>query len=188
MIRDYTKINSFPHQLDNIKIGVISDTHIFDNSKHIPAKILEAFRQVNLIIHAGDCTSLKALEELKALCPHVVAVAGNMDLDEVRKKYPAKQLLEVLGYRIGVMHGFGSPAGLLELLVEAFKEDDCDLVIFGHSHRSFNEKVGGVLFFNPGSAIDPAAPFNSYGIIELTKMSPQAHDRQKGINARIVKI
>jgi len=41
-----------------------------------------------------------------------------------------------------------------------------------------NEFIGNVLFFNPGSATDFTAEYNSYGIIEL----------DKGINARIIKI
>jgi putative phosphoesterase len=186
---NFTRINNLADNLKRLKIGVISDTHIADSSKHIPALILEAFRQVDLIIHAGDSVSLGAIEELKIACFRVVAVAGNMDLDEVRNKYPLKQILEVFGYRIGVMHGFGAPAGLLQLLKEAFKEDGCDLIIFGHSHRPLNEKIGNVLFFNPGSATDPAAAYNSYGIIDLAKLPESGHhDRQSGITARIIKI
>ncbi len=186
---NFTRINNLSDSLKRLKIGVISDTHIADNSKHIPALILGAFRQVDLIIHAGDSVGLGAIEELKLVCSRVVAVAGNMDLEEVRNKYPLKQILDVFGYRIGVMHGFGAPAGLLELLKEAFKEDGCDLIIFGHSHKTLNEKIGNVLFFNPGSATDSAAAYNSYGIIELLKMPPVGNsDRQSGIAAKIIKI
>jgi len=53
-------------------------------------------------------------------------------------------------------------------LTEAFKNDKVDLIIFGHSHCGLNEKKGGILFFNPGSATDKVfAPYNSYGIIEI---------------------
>jgi uncharacterized protein len=186
---NFTKINHFSDKLNCLKIGVISDTHIADSDKHIPAQILEVFGQVELIIHAGDSISLRAIEELKGVCPEVAVVAGNMDLEEVRKKYPVKQVLEIFGYRIGIMHGLGPAAGLLELLKEVFKEDNCDLIIFGHSHKTFNERIGKVLFFNPGSATDPVAPYNSYGIIELTKLPQAGHpDRQSGISAKIIKI
>jgi uncharacterized protein len=186
---NFTKINHFSDKLNCLKIGVISDTHIADSSKHIPAQILGAFGQVDLIIHAGDSVSLRAIEELRGVGPEVAVVAGNMDLEEVRKKYPAKQVLEIFGYRIGVMHGSGPAAGLLELLKEAFKEENCDLIIFGHSHKALNERIGKVLFFNPGSATDPAVPYNSYGIIELAKIPQSGHfDRQGGIMAKIIKI
>jgi len=177
-------------QENNIKIGVISDTHILDRVGHIPQKVLDAFKEVDLVIHAGDLVGLGAVETLKSVCPKVVAVAGNMDQEAVRKKYPQKQILDILGYRIGLMHGAGAPFNLLDLLTDAFKDDGCDLIIFGHSHKPMNEKIGGVLFFNPGSPTDLACAYNSYGIIELKKkttslVQPAA---QNGITAKIIKI
>jgi putative phosphoesterase len=120
-----------------------------------------------------------------------MAVAGNMDQEAVRKKYPVKQVLEILGKRVGLMHGAGPALNLPELLKDAFKEDDCDLIIFGHSHKPMNERIGKVLFFNPGSASDLSAAYNSYGIIELPKRSSSAGQSDKGLNeieARIIKI
>ena len=150
-----------------MKIGVISDTHIPDRGAHIPTVVLDAFRQVDLIIHAGDLVSLGVIDELKSVCAKVVVVAGNMDQQAVKKKYPLKQVLEILGYRVGLMHGAGPAVNLPELLKDVFKEDNCDLIIFGHSHKAMNERIGSVLFFNPGSATDLTGEYNSYGIIEL---------------------
>jgi hypothetical protein len=174
-----------------VKIGVISDTHIPDRSEHIPQVILDAFKQVDLIVHAGDLVNLGVIDELKSVCSKVVVVVGNMDQEAVRKKCPVKQVLEILGYRVGLMHGAGPALKLLELLKDVFKEDDCDLIIFGHSHKSLNEKIGKILFFNPGSAMDPAARDNSYGIIELKEKSVNSglsDDGQNGISAKIIKI
>ncbi|PIQ84899.1 MAG: hypothetical protein COV73_06465, partial [Candidatus Omnitrophica bacterium CG11_big_fil_rev_8_21_14_0_20_43_6] len=78
-----------------------------------------------------------------------------------------------------------------EVLKDAFKEDGCDLIIFGHSHKSMNEKIGKILFFNPGSATDIFAAYNSYGIIELSQGSSSSgkpDDTQSGIVAKIIKI
>jgi hypothetical protein len=178
-------------QANSIRIGVISDTHIPDRGEHIPKIVLDAFKQVDLIIHAGDMVGLGVLDELKSVCQEVVAVAGNMDQEVVKKKYPVKQVLEILGHRVGLMHGAGPAQSLLELLKDVFKEDDCDLIIFGHSHKSMNESIGKVLFFNPGSATDLTAAYNSYGIIELNKRlrdSGQPTDSQSEIVAKIIKI
>jgi len=161
-----------------LKIGVISDTHIANRNEHIPGIILDVFRQMDMVIHAGDMVDLRVIEEIKSVCPRIVAVVGNMDQDAVRKRYPEKEIIEIAGYRIGVMHGCGSPLNLVELLKNAFKEDKPDIIVFGHSHRPMNEFVDGVLFFNPGSATDFTAEYNSYGIIEISKE----------INARIIKI
>ncbi|HNW39694.1 MAG TPA: metallophosphoesterase [Candidatus Omnitrophota bacterium] len=181
--------NSFK-QLNSAKLGVISDTHIPGKGQHIPGMILDAFKHVDLVIHAGDVVSLAAIDELESVCPSLAVVAGNMDQEEVRDKYPVKQILEIAGYRVGLMHGSGAPLNLIGLLKDAFKEDRCDLIIFGHSHKPMNEKNEGVLFFNPGSATDLSAAYNSYGIIELQKR-PEASgraDKSLGIEARIIKI
>ncbi len=162
-----------------MKIGVISDTHIPTQANALPAVILDAFREVDMIIHAGDIVDLSVLEELKGVCPKVRAVWGNMDPYEVRGKLPEKEILEISGHRIGVMHGWGHPKGLIEVMAEAFKGDDVEMVIFGHSHNAVNKKSGGVIYFNPGSPTDKSlTDCNSYGIIEI----------DDAIHGKIVKI
>ena len=175
----------------SIRIGVISDTHIPGCGKHIPGIILDAFKQVDLIIHAGDIVSLGVIDELKSVCAKVVAVVGNMDQEEIKKKYPLKQVLEILGHRVGLMHGAGAALNLLQLLKDNFRDDHCDLIIFGHSHKPMNERMDGVLFFNPGSATDLSAAYNSYGIIELKERLTNPGlpaDNQTLIEAKIIKI
>lgn len=162
-----------------MKIGVIADTHIPDRAKDIPKVILEDFKNVDMIIHAGDLIDLTVLDKLKTSCPDVRAVYGNMDPYEVRKKLAEKEIIEVGNYKIGVMHGYGNPHKLIDLLRQSFKNDNVDLIVFGHSHRGINEKLGNILYFNPGSPTDKIfSPYNSYGIIEI-------NDK---IEARIIKI
>jgi putative phosphoesterase len=162
-----------------VKIGVIADTHIPDRAKEIPQRILEEFKKAELIIHAGDLVDLSVLDKLKSICGNVKAVWGNMDPNEVRKNLPEKDIIEVGNYRIGLMHGYGPPHMLIDFLASAFKNDNVDLIIFGHSHRGLNEKKGDILFFNPGSPTDKIfSPYNSYGIIELGDK----------IEARLIKI
>ena len=188
---NFSEFNSSLDHSNVVRIGVISDTHIPDRGKHIPQVILDAFKHVDLIIHAGDIVSLGVIDELRGVCSKVVVVAGNMDQEAVRKKYPEKQILEIFGKRVGLMHGSGPALNLPELLKDAFKEDNCDLIIFGHSHKPMNERIGGILFFNPGSATDFSSAYNSYGIIELKKRlaNPgEAPDRQSEIESKIIKI
>ena len=162
-----------------MRIGVISDTHIPDRAEEIPAQIIEDFKKVDMIVHAGDLVDLKVLDKLKSICPKVVAVWGNMDPREVRSKLSEKEIFEVAGHRIGLMHGFGAPVNLIEFLSGAFRDDAVEVVIFGHAHCPVNEKRQGVLYFNPGSPTDKIyCQYNSYGIIEI-------NDK---VEARIVKI
>jgi len=164
-----------------MKIGVISDTHIPDKSKHVPQMILDVFKQVDIVVHAGDMVGLEVIAELEAVCAKVFAVAGNMDSQAVKNKYLVKELFDVKGFKIGIMHGWGAPLNLIDVLKTAFKEDNPDIIIFGHSHKPTNELIGTTLFFNPGSATDAAAGDNSYGIIEI-------NDRKENSGSPFAKI
>ena len=162
-----------------MKIGVISDTHIPIRAKEIPNTVLESLKNMDMIIHAGDLVELSILDSLKSVCKNVKAVWGNMDPKSVKKILPEKQIINVGKYRIGLIHGSGSPLSLIESLTEIFKKDKVDVIIFGHSHSPVNEKREEILYFNPGSLTDTIfSHFNSYGIIEINDE----------IKARIVKI
>ncbi|MCM8795537.1 MAG: metallophosphatase family protein [Candidatus Omnitrophica bacterium] len=151
-----------------MKIGVIADTHIPDRAKEIPKEILEAFKKVDMVIHAGDLVDLSVLEKLKSVCANVKAVCGNMDPAEIRTVLSEKEIIRIGNYKIGVMHGYGAPQRLVNLVYEAFKNEAVNVIIFAHSHYPFNEKRQGILYFNPGSATDKIfSPYNSYGIIEI---------------------
>lgn len=161
-----------------MKIGVISDTHIPDRAGDIPEVVLKAFRGVDMIIHAGDLVDPKVLERLKEACSNVVAVLGNMDSGKLKDALLSKQIISVGKFKIGIMHGYGHPEKLIDVLSEAFKDDKVDLVIFGHSHVATNITRDGVVYFNPGSPTDRLfSPYTSYGIIEIND----------SINANIVK-
>lgn len=151
-----------------MKIGVIADTHIPVNADSIPKKVLEAFKNVDIIIHAGDLVDLSVIDTLKSVCKEVIAVAGNMDSQKVKTKLPEKEIIKVGNYKIGVMHGYGHPNTLIELASTIFKNDNVNIIIFGHSHTAINKKKGNILYFNPGSPTDNIfAAYNSYGILEI---------------------
>ena len=151
-------------------IGVISDTHIPDRARKLPTEVVEAFKKVDMIIHAGDMAEKKVLDDLKKLCPQVVAVSGNMDPESIRHLAPAKQIITIQGHRIGITHGAGNPKNLPAYLAQAFKDDAVEAIVFGHSHTTCNEVRGEVLYFNPGSPTDTLfAPYLSYGILKVGK-------------------
>jgi len=151
-----------------MRLGIISDTHIPERAKEIPKEILEDFKSVDMIIHLGDLIDLSVLKELKSACQDVKAVWGNMDPPEVRNELPQKEILKIENHKVGIMHGYGAPNNLIDLMTSSFKNDLVDIIIFGHSHTAFNKEINGILFFNPGSATDKEfSPYNSYGIIEI---------------------
>jgi uncharacterized protein len=162
-----------------MKIGVISDTHMPEKGKELPLKLCNELKKCDMVIHVGDMVTAVVVQDLKKICPNLKAVCGNMDPAEIRQQFPEKEVIQVGKFRIGIKHGFGPPDKLLSLMKEAFKSDNVDMIIFGHSHNPVNEKIGKIIFFNPGSPTDEIfAPYKSFGIIEI-------NDK---IEARIVKI
>ena len=149
------------------KIGVISDTHIPKNSLDLPEVVYRALRGVDLIFHAGDLVELAILEKLKKIAP-THAVHGNMDMPKVKANLPEKDIIEVEGFKIGLIHGFGPPGRVSAMVMKEFRK--VDVIVFGHTHYPFNEEIDGVLLFNPGSPTDTIfAPYKSYGILEVGK-------------------
>ena len=145
-------------------IGVLSDTH----SIAIPTPLIERFKSVDLIIHAGDVCDIKTLKLLKKLAP-TKAVQGNMDEMPVKKELPIKEIIDCGNIKIGVTHGhIGDTREALKNAQALFKNDKMDVVIFGHSHLALSQKIGNCLYFNPGSPNDSVrAKFFSYGLISV---------------------
>jgi len=145
-------------------IGVLSDTH----SRNIPAAVIERFKSVDLIVHAGDMCDLLTLKMLKKIAP-TKAVQGNMDESDLKKVLSLKEIITCGNLKIGVTHGhLGESRDALKNAMTLFKDDKIDMVIFGHSHQALNEKVGNTLYFNPGSPNDSViAKCFSYGLITI---------------------
>jgi len=150
-----------------MKIGVISDTHIPISAASLPQGVYKYFKDCDLIIHAGDCVDAGVLDELNRIA-ETKAVSGNMDSPEVKSAYPRKLILRAGSRKIGVTHGSGSAKNVLQRVKQVFKDDDLDIIIFGHSHNPVKKTLGGTLYFNPGSATDTLfSPYRSLGIIEI---------------------
>ncbi|MCU0651226.1 MAG: metallophosphoesterase [Candidatus Omnitrophica bacterium] len=162
-----------------IKIGVLSDSHIPDRAKELPAKLLEEFRNADMVIHAGDMVDPSVHKALLEVCKDVRAVSGNMDPSQIKDVFPVRQIIKAGKFTIGLVHGWGPPNRLLDVVKEEFKSEKPDIVIFGHSHQALNHKDGRTIYFNPGSPTDNVfAPYKSFGIIELDDT----------IKARIIKL
>ena len=149
-----------------MKIVVLSDTHIPQAAKGLPEKIYEELKSADLLLHAGDISTVAFFNELQKIAKDIKAVQGNMDEPALKRILPRKQLVKIGGFSIGLIHGSGSPAGILDLAEKEFQDKKPDIIIFGHSHQSFKSDKGGILFFNPGSPTDKVfSEVNSYGII-----------------------
>ena len=158
-------------------IGLISDTHIPDRAKELPQNVFEAFENVELILHAGDLTSPKVIEELEKLAP-VMAVQGNMDrVNGIN--LPKAKVIEVEGLKIGVIHGEVYPRADSSQLLYLAKELNVDILVSGHSHQPKIEQNEGILLLNPGSPIVPRLADRTVMILEINN---------KEVDVEIVKI
>jgi putative phosphoesterase len=107
---------------------------------------------------------MEVADSLRALGP-LAGVHGNNDTEEVRLQFPAQQRLSIDGHRLALLHGH---SGGRTALAAARTVEGAEIVLFGHSHRPWNEKEGGALLFNPGSPTDRRwFPYASFGVIDL---------------------
>jgi hypothetical protein len=157
---------------ETILIGIISDTHIPTRAKVIPPEVFEVFEDASYIIHAGDFVQLSVAEELEDIAP-VLGVQGNMDPLAVREKYPRVNSLEVLGWRIGVVHN-GIPLLRSSRLKELAKRKGFDVLVFGHTHRGSVKEEDGILYVNPGSPTQPILSKASVGILRISRTKVEA--------------
>ncbi len=149
-----------------VVIGCISDTHL--ENRPLPQGVLDAFRGVDLILHAGDILDMGVLGQLE-LIAETVAVKGNMDRGETAATLPARRIVEAGRFRIGLTHGHGSPSGITRRVARVFEGDNCDCIVFGHTHNALVKEREGTLFFNPGSPTDRMfARRNTVGLLEVT--------------------
>lgn len=143
-------------------VGVISDTH-----GKLNEVVSDVFADVDQIIHAGDIGGRRVLDELELIAP-VIAVRGNVDHDELEWRLNDTAVVTLAGHKIMVFHepkALGGPV-----------PEGIEVVVNGHTHRSRVERVGGVLFVNPGSAgmrgRDGRGP--SVALLDLSSATPEA--------------
>ena len=123
-----------------MKIGIISDTHDL-----LRPEVIIALQGCGCILHGGDISSQKVLDQLEEIAP-VKAVRGNND-KEWAEHLPVFLDFELAGLRIYMTHKKKDLPGDLT---------PYDLVIYGHSHQyasAWQDYAGKhrTLLLNPGS-------------------------------------
>ena len=144
---------------DNYLVGIISDTH-----GHLPKSVAEAFKGVDLLIHAGDIGEPVIIEALEKIAP-TIAVQGNMDFGQWARKLPAEESIEINQMVLRVLH---------DVYRLDIKSDNTapDVIISGHTHRPLKEQNQGVLYINPGSAGYPK--FGQSATVALLRIKGQS--------------
>lgn len=95
------------------------------------------------------------------------SVRGNCDDDS---SIPFVQIIDAPKHRIFATHGHKySVGGGLDRIISAAKKEDCDIVLYGHTHTRYsNYTDDGMYIMNPGSCAVPRdGKKPSFGIIDL---------------------
>ena len=129
-----------------MRIGLISDTHIPEACDHLPPRVFEVLRGVDMVMHAGDVYVNQVLDELAKIAP-VIAAIGNGDegldghrfkLDDNDERVKMAHLIEVEGLRIGLAHALPTPDETSDRVFQnAMKTHfggPVDVLVMGHSH------------------------------------------------------
>jgi uncharacterized protein len=149
-------------------IAVISDTHLPRGARRLPEACVERIASADLLLHAGDFSTLEVLRELESIGPPVLGVHGNVDSADLRRLLPAERVVEAEGARIAMVHDAGPRRGRLERMRGRFG-DRAEVLVFGHSHLPlYEQSPDGFQILNPGSPTERRrAPAHTMGLIEV---------------------
>jgi putative phosphoesterase len=117
-------------------VFVLADTH-----DRLPESVTEMAKEADEIWHLGDVCAEAILDELLAIGPHVTVVRGNCDGNS---EWPLVLDLVRGGLKFRLQH-----------VPPDHPPDDVDVLLHGHTHVPRNERLGRVLFLNPGCVTRP---------------------------------
>lgn len=136
-----------------MKIVVVSDNHGYIDW-------IEKVRNDNLdadyFIHLGDnCTANEFLDGY-------ICVRGNNDYNNL----DLNKILKLKDHTIFITHGHRLIYGGKKMLSNTAKNNNCDIVLYGHTHIFDSDLYDDVYLFNPGS-IRSNRDFSlpSYGVL-----------------------
>jgi putative phosphoesterase len=125
-----------------MKLGLISDTH-----NHFDPRVVEIFKGVDHILHAGDIGRPWLIMELEKIAPTTVVIGNTDSLMSVRETE-----IETLGGKKFLVTHIVNPQALTPSQMEQIQSEKPDVVMFGHTHKPFWKQVGNLHFLNPGYA------------------------------------
>lgn len=121
-----------------MKIAILSDTHNL-----LRPDVIEIIKGSDAVIHGGDINSQSILDEIKTAMKSnapLFVVRGNND-KEWAENLPVSLDFELGGLKFFLTHNRKDiPQGT-----------KADIIIFGHSHKYYEENIDEQLWLNPGS-------------------------------------
>jgi putative phosphoesterase len=126
--------------MKDIRIVLVSDNHGADK----PLEMIKSkYSSYDYKFHCGDS------EMPEYMLEGFAAVAGNNDY---YGSYPGHLVLHIGEHRFLLTHGHRDfHWGRMDMLAEAARAHNCDVVCFGHTHVPYDDTVKGIRLLNPGS-------------------------------------
>ncbi|MBR0483878.1 MAG: metallophosphoesterase [Oscillospiraceae bacterium] len=153
-----------------MKIIVLSDTH---GDYRVLQKIAFLHQEADMFIHLGD--GERELYQLFTSQPWAEqkfhCLKGNCDYNQDVKIYRTLTLDLPYGHRIFAAHGdyFQVKFGTARIVHEA-RENQADIVLYGHTHISDCRYEDGLYILNPGSLSLPRdGKRPSYALIDVSE-------------------
>lgn len=140
----------------DMKVVVVSDSH---HDLKLLKRIADLHPDADLFLHAGD--SCRPESELR---PYIT-VRGNQDY-LVKTDY---RIVEAGVVKIYLFHGHRSFLSPTTLEAVA-RNNDCQIIIHGHTHVPYYQVVNGIHILCPGSLAYPrSSRGTTYAIITITE-------------------
>jgi len=135
------------------RVLLLADTHVPRRARDLPEAVWAEVAEADVVIHAGDWVVPDLLDTLEQRARRLVAVFGNNDGAELRRRLPEVARETVGGVRFAVVHETGDAKGRERRCQEAYA--GVDVLVFGHSHIPWDSVTpSGLRLLNPGSPTD----------------------------------
>ncbi len=130
-----------------MNIAVLADTH---RNYPLAVRALDTLVGLDQVIHLGDLADdAEIIGEMSGI--KMTILSGNCDIP---RKYPDLLTMTAGGKTLLMTHGdrFHVKVGL-ERLSRRAREENADIVLYGHTHVPCIQEINGILFINPGTLI-----------------------------------
>lgn len=136
-----------------MKFLIVSDSH---GDYNYLQQIIYSNQDVDVFIHLGD------YEIPEYLLNRFIFVRGNCDFLSDAPKF---RDIDYGEFNIHFEHGNNIDFYNFEKYIES---KECDIFLFGHTHKKFAKEIGNTYVFNPGSLTRPRdSSLGSYLILEI---------------------
>lgn len=157
-----------------MRIVVISDSH---GSGSIVDRIIRREKDAEAIVFLGDVVTDIEDFTYEYTDKKFYIVSGNCDRFS---QFPYSMVATIGSVKFFITHGhtLGVKGGI-GALIQAARQQDCKIALYGHTHVSNIKYEDGLYIVNPGSCARSRDEGNSYAVIDI---------RENGILPSIVRI